>query len=90
MVQLVNTLVLAQVLVELGHRAVIRGNKNFLIPNTVYPDLFQKVLDSLGRGGEFQWSTHKPVLIVFTLVHHIGFNDRYLVSLPPILLLLPP
>ena len=31
MVQLVNTLVLAQVLVELGHRAVIRGNKNFLI-----------------------------------------------------------
>ena len=52
MVQFVNALILAQVLVELGHRAVIIGNKNLLIPNTVYADFFQGRLDGFGVGGE--------------------------------------
>ena len=90
MVQLVNALVLTQVLIELGHIAVIIGNKNLLIPNTVYPDLFQGRLDSFGVGGERHPLIYKLALVVLAQVRHTGFKYRYLVSLPPILLLLPP
>ncbi len=90
MVQLVNALVLTQVLMELGHTAVIVGNKKFLIPNTVYPDLFQGRLDSFGVGGERHPLIYKLALVVLAQVRHTGFKYRYTVSLPPILLLLPP
>ena len=90
MVQFVNALILAQVFMELGHTAVIIGNEKFLIPNTVYPDLFQGRLYGFRIGGERHPLIGKLALVVFAQVCHAGFKYRYLLSLPPILLLLPP
>ncbi len=81
MVQLVYALVLTQVLMELGHIAVIIGNKNLLIPNTVYPDLFQGRLDGFGVGGERHPLIYKLALVVLAQVRHTGFKYRYTVSL---------
>ena len=76
MVELVNAFIFPQSGVELRQSAVIVGNKNFLIPDIVNADPFQRRLYFLFGSGEFQERAGKLPLIVFPQVGDIRLKNR--------------
>ena len=76
MVELVNAFIFPQAGVEFRQSAVIVGNKNFLIPDIVNADPFQRRLYFLFGSGEFQERAGKLPLIVFPQVGDIRLKDR--------------